>query len=168
MANTMTLISSVTVGSGGAATMDFTSIPSTYTDLILQTSLRDNYASVSVNFGWKLNGSTSNFSGKNLNGSGTAAASGTNANELGFTVGTSGTANTFSSSNIYLPNYASSNYKSYSVESAAESNTATVYMQILAGLWSNTAAITSISVYPINATLFTQYSTAYLYGVKNA
>jgi hypothetical protein len=35
MANTYTLIaSSVTVGSGGAANIEFTSIPATYTDLV--------------------------------------------------------------------------------------------------------------------------------------
>ena len=40
MATTYTLISSVTVGSGGAASIEFTSIPSTYTDLVLKLSAR--------------------------------------------------------------------------------------------------------------------------------
>ena len=40
MATTYTLISSVTVGSGGAANIEFTSIPSTYTDLLLKYYLR--------------------------------------------------------------------------------------------------------------------------------
>ena len=36
MANTYVLISSSTVGSGGAASIDFSSIPATYTDLVLK------------------------------------------------------------------------------------------------------------------------------------
>jgi hypothetical protein len=37
----MTLISSVTVGSGGAADIEFTSIPATYTDLLVKISIRN-------------------------------------------------------------------------------------------------------------------------------
>ena len=40
MATTYTLISSVTVGSGGAASIEFTSIPADYTDLLLKVSMR--------------------------------------------------------------------------------------------------------------------------------
>jgi hypothetical protein len=36
MANTYEAIATVEVGSGGASTIDFTSIPSTYTDLVLR------------------------------------------------------------------------------------------------------------------------------------
>ena len=40
MPNTFTLIASSTVGAGGASSIDFTSIPSTYTDLVIKASLR--------------------------------------------------------------------------------------------------------------------------------
>jgi len=63
MANTYKLISSVTVGSGGAATIGFTSIPATYTDLLLSYSGRidqtGNVRQVDISF----NSNTSNFSG---------------------------------------------------------------------------------------------------------
>ena len=36
MANTYVAIATVTVGSGGAASIDFTSIPATYTDLVVK------------------------------------------------------------------------------------------------------------------------------------
>jgi hypothetical protein len=36
MATTYEIIASVTVGSGGAANIEFTSIPATYTDLVLK------------------------------------------------------------------------------------------------------------------------------------
>ena len=45
MANTYTLIASNTVGSGGAASISFSSIPSTYTDLLVKISTRDNTGS---------------------------------------------------------------------------------------------------------------------------
>lgn len=167
MAFTYSKIAEVTVGASGVPSIDFINIPQNYTDLLIKVSLRDNYASVSVNFGWKLNGTTTGLSGKNLNANGSTAAAGTNTDGLGFTVGTSGTANTFSSSEIYLPNYSTTDRnKSYSVESAAESNTTTVYSQILAGVWANNAAVNAISIYPTNATLFTQHSSASLYGIK--
>jgi hypothetical protein len=152
-----------------ASSVTFDSIPQTgYTDLKLVASVRDDYASVSVNLGMKLNGVTTGLSGRNINGSGSAAASGTNTSEIGFTVGSSGTANTYSTTEVYIPNYTSSNYKSYSADSAAESNQSTVYMQMLAGVWANTAAITSIIVYPINATNFVAGSSFSLYGIANA
>jgi len=161
--------SAVTVGAGGASSIDFTSIPSTYTDLVVKLSLRDNFASVSVNAGMKINGSSTGLTGRVLFGTGSAANSTTVTDSIGYTVGTSGTASTFASTDIYITNYASTSaYKSYSAESAAESNATTVYVQMLAGLWSSNSAITSLTIYPQNASLFTQYSTAYLYGVSNA
>jgi hypothetical protein len=156
------------VGAGGAASIDFTSIPSTYTDLCLLFSLRDNFASVSVNAGLKINTNTSNISGRVIFGTGSAANSTTITNSIAYTVGTSGTANTFASSQLYIPNYAGSTQKSFSAESVAESNTTTVYMQMVAGLWADTSVINSLILYPLNGTLFTQYSSAYLYGVSNA
>jgi hypothetical protein len=69
---------------------------------------------------------------------------------------------------IYLPNYAGSNNKSLSLDSAFENNSSTAYLNMVAGLWSSSAAITSLKVYPASASNFAQYSTAYLYGVKNS
>ena len=66
MANTYTLISSVTVGSGGASSIEFTSIPSTYTDLLLNFSGRSNTNQASGGFACKIefNGSSSNLSAR--------------------------------------------------------------------------------------------------------
>jgi hypothetical protein len=166
MAFTYSKLAEVTVGVSGASTIDFTNIPQNYTDLVLKFSLRDNYASVSVNCGIKVNGNTSNLAGKVVFGTGSAANSTTITDSIAYTVGTSGTASTFSSSEVYIPNYTSGTNKSMSAESVAESNTTTVYMQMVAETWSNVTAISQLTLYPINASLFTQYSTATLYGVK--
>jgi hypothetical protein len=168
MANTYTLISSVTVGSGGAANIQLASIPSTYTDLVLVTSLRDNAGSFSANI--TFNNSTSSYSNRYLRGDGSTTSSSTGSITTylqSFSVGSSFTANTFSSNYIYIPNYAGSNNKSVSIDMVTENNSTTSYAQINAGLWSNTSAITEIDITTGDGS-FVQYSTAYLYGISNA
>ena len=168
MANTMTLIASSTVGSGGASSIDFTSIPSTYTDLCLVVSARSAGASID-NLAIKINTSAANFTGKYLVGNGASASSAAVdiGGQIGLVNGTATTASTFTNVTVYLPNYAGSTNKSYSADAVTENNATTAYALMIAGLWSQTAAITGISVYGQSANL-AQYSTAYLYGVKNA
>jgi hypothetical protein len=172
MANTFTLIASSTVGSGGATTIEFTSIPSTYTDLVVKWSLREETGTAGV-FKITFNNSGSGYTAKQLYGSGSVAGSDNNYNGTwyGFegAIGASNTtANTYSNGEIYIPNYAGSANKSMSVDSVIETNGTNAYMAISAGLWSNSAAITSIKFQIYNGTDFNQYSSAYLYGVKNA
>ncbi len=171
MPNTYTLIASNTVGSGGAASVTFSSIASTYTDLLIKVSARTNRSAYDEVIGVSFNSSTSNFSWKLLNGSNLLAnsASGTTNIMAGRAVSATATANTFSSAEVYIPNYTSANYKSFSVDSAAENNSATLYdLDLHAGLWSNTAAITSIALTPFSGGSFVQYSNFYLYGIKNS
>lgn len=165
MPNTFTKIASVTVGSGGAANIEFTSIPSTYTDLCLVYSTRTTAVSVSGNDIISLNGSSASFTGRRLYGSGASAASDTVTTWAGFNSASTGTASTFSNSLIYFPNYAGSTNKSYSIDSVQEQNGTTAYMGLNAGLWSNTAAITSIRFTPDSGN-YAQYSTATLYGIS--
>lgn len=165
MANTYTLISSVTVGAGGAASIDFTSIPATYTDLVLKVSARSTGVATSLDIA--LNGSTSSFTNKYLQGSGSAASSGSLARYAGLVTGTDQTASTFANCEIYIPNYAGNTNKSFSGDAVQENNATTSYAGLVANLWSNTSAITSISLTNTTGNL-AQYSTAYLYGIKNS
>lgn len=166
MADTFVKIATVTVGSGGAANMSFSSIPNTYTDLCLKFSVRANSGSfIGVNL--TLNGSSTSFTGKQLEGSGAAASSSNVTQNVGTGNGSTTTASTFSSHEIYFPNYAGSTNKSYSVDSVSETNATTAYADLQAGLWSNTAAITSLAVAPSTGN-FVQYSTATLYGILKA
>jgi hypothetical protein len=167
MANTMTLISSVTVGSGGVSSVQFASIPSTYTDLLIKASYRGSGANVYEISNLRFNGLNANLSSKSIEGNGSAASSITNSQiYFGAGDGASATANTFSNIEAYVPNYTSSNYKSVSIDAVGENNATTIYMQLTAGLWSNTAGITSIEIVPANT--FVQYSNFYLYGIKNS
>jgi hypothetical protein len=163
-------IASVTVGSGGASSIDFTSIPSTYTDLCVKLSLRSNNTSVGVFV--RFNGNSANYSSRRLYGDGATTYSDTHGSstEIAVVAGeniSTFTSNTFSSMDFYIPNYAGSNNKSASSDSVTENNATTAWAAIGANLWSNTAAITSIAFTPA-AGSFVQYSTATLYGIKNS
>jgi hypothetical protein len=161
-------IESVEVGSAGAANITFSSIPSGYTDLKLVLCARTSAASANDNFWLMFNSTSTTYSERSLYGSGTAAASGnssgTNVRYLGPVPGATSTASTFGNSEIYIPNYASSNQKSVSIDGVAENNATAAYSQIQAVLWSGTAAITAIQIGLITGN-FVQYTTATLYGI---
>jgi hypothetical protein len=174
MATTFTKIASVDVGLLGAASIDFTSIPSTYTDLVVYTSARTNRASNNADpIKCQFNGDTgNNYSLRFLTGSGSTAssgsASGINYNIAGTATATTATASTFGNAMLYIPNYASANYKSSSMDGVAENNATAAVDRFEANLWSSTAAITSISLTPNTGTAFNQYSTATLYGINKS
>jgi len=164
MATTYKLIESQVLGST-TASVTFSAIPATYTDLKVVASVRGTAATVNQSYQMTFNGtSTTGLTMRRLYGSGAAAASDTNITSEG--VGATATANTFSNDEYYIPNYASANYKSFSIDNVGENNGATAYTLLDAGLWSNTAAITSI-VFTGTAGSFVQYSSFNLYGISN-
>lgn len=169
MANTYTLISSNTVGAGGASSVTFSSIPQTYTDLLVKVSTRNTNSSGSKVI-LNPNAVTSGFSGKTLLGDGATASSGattTNGYQAGLVISTY-TANVFGNAEFYIPNYAlASTVKSVSVDSVTENNAATAETQLNGGKSGSMAAFTSITLQP-DANNFAQYSTFYLYGIKNS
>jgi hypothetical protein len=166
MANTYTLINSYTA-TGSVANIDFTSIPSTYTDLLVKASLRGS-TNNNIDMLLQFNGVTTNYNFRWISGDGSSAGSATGATSNGgFMDMNNNTANTFSNVEIYIPNYLSSNYKSVSFDAVTENNATTAYSVMGASLWSNTAAITSVKLLPSPGN-FVQYSTAYLYGIKNS
>ena len=166
MANTYVKIATVTVGAGGASSIDFTSIPQTYTDLVLKISARGDNGIWGMLL--SINGSAASFTNKYLEGTGAAATSSSLAQFIGEENATSATASTFGNSEVYLPNYTGSTNKSFSSDSVSENNATTAYTNLTANLWSNTAAITSLSlsIYNTSARKYSQYSSATLYGIK--
>jgi hypothetical protein len=168
MATYIQIGSTVTVGSGGQAAIEFTAIPSTYTDLLLNFSTR---CSQNGTFGIRVafNTSAANFTGIYIQGAGSGTPASASAPQLvGVSPGSAITANTFNSGSLYIPNYASSNNKSFSADDALENNATTAYITLNAGLWSQTAAINAIKLTPDSASTFVQYSTATLYGISKS
>jgi len=150
-----------------AASITFNSIPSGYTDLKLVWSARSartgsNTDDMVIGF----NGVNTNLSGRYLWGTGSAAQSGTDTQVLVGEYPTStATANTFANCEVYIPNYSGSTNKSFSADTVGENNATLAYAAIAAGLWSQTAAITSITLKTGSASNLTENSTATLYGI---
>jgi hypothetical protein len=168
MPNTYTLLETITVGAAGASSVTFNSIPSTgYTDLKIVMSVRSANASNFDNPRISINGSTSTFTRKEIYGeSGSVGAEQPSDRIIGNCPAANTTSNTFGSLEFYLPNYTSSNYKTWSCDSVTENNSATNSMWLLAGLWSTTTAVSTIAVSLQTGGNFAQHSTFSLYGVS--
>lgn len=167
MVTTYTLIDKTTLGSSQSS-ITFSSIPNTWTDLLVLCSIRGSVDGDGIYI--RFNGSSSGYASKMLTGSGSSVSSQTpgqtDKGAVGYT--TTVTSNTFGNLSIYVPNYLSSNYKSYSFDGIQEANQSSpVYGQIGCSLWSNTAEITSLTVLTDVGTLQAN-SSFYLYGIKNS
>lgn len=168
MANTFYKIASVTVGSGGAATMAFTGIPQTYTDLMIKISARTTRAANNVDaISWSFNGLTTNQQSITLSGAGGTPASLDLASFRTLATAATATASFFGNSEIYIANYANNQYKSISADGTSPDN-ATAHVWLSDNMWLNTAAITSITITDVNSATFVEHSTADLYGIKSS
>jgi hypothetical protein len=143
---TMTLIETKTLGST-TSLVEFVSIPQSFTDLVILISGRSTASGVLEGIDLRFNSSTSDRTGRRLWGNG-ASATNDSSSSIFVLNGDTSTANTFSNVSIYIPNYAGATNKSFSVDGVMETNATTSYMGLHAGLWSNTAAITSIGIGP--------------------
>ena len=167
-------LAEVTVGAGGASTIDFSSIPQTYTDLLLKVSVRDSRSGANLNnVQVSLNGSSSGYSERLLYGNGSTGNSATNSGstywQYQYVPSANIAANTFGNWEIYIPNYTNTTInKAGSIDSTTEGNTANTLIAINSVLWSNTAAINRVTINPDGAYTFLQHSTATLYGITKS
>lgn len=181
---TTTLISSITVGSGGQSSLDFNSISSAYTDLKLVASMRVTDGGEGTNppisrCAMVINGTTTGslyyivMAYGLPNGSPTANSAGGSGANTSFYSGTAAssnaTSNTFSNVEYYIPEYANtSNHKVYSIDGVIENNATASALDMTAAMWNSTNAITSLSIKPYNGGTFAQNTTAYLYGISKS
>jgi hypothetical protein len=135
----MKLIESKTLGTAQAS-IEFTSIPQDGTDLVALVSPRSDGVGSGITLTFNTGGT---YSRRRLYGTGSGVASDTAADEL-FLSNNGTTANTFGNSIVYIPNYTGSTAKSFSVDSVTENNATAAFQMIVAGLWSETGAITSV------------------------
>lgn len=176
MPSTYTLISS-NVLSSSAASVTFSAIPSTYTDLVLRMSIRNTSAS-----GWnrstiRFNGDTATNYSRTLltggwDGSSIIAESGRTSNDtsLSMPLEDSSVASIWASDEVYIPNYTVAQNKPISNFSVAEANstsTSNWLIEVTSGLWRNTAAINTILLTCAGGS-YTSGSSFYLYGIKNS
>jgi hypothetical protein len=167
MANTYTLIEAKTLGST-TASVAFTSIPQTYTDLVLNYSIRGTNGDGFRGIRLSVNGSTANLSVRQLQGLGSGTpGSYTGTNDIGAGNTAGSTSNTFAPGQIYFSNYTSSNSKSFSGETASETNATFAILQKYSGLYSSSSAISSLGI-SFDANDIAANSSFYLYGIKNS
>lgn len=170
MANTYQYINS-SVLSSGASSVVFSSIPSTFDDLVLFISVR-NTTSGSQNYFLKINSTAADYGVVILYGDGSSASSATYSSESsGYRVfqaqpGSDYVANTFSSTEIYIPKYKNTTAKIVAMHNAIENTNPTAYQSFVTGYQPATAAITSLEV--TTAGNFAANSSFYLYGIKNS
>ena len=163
------LIETISVGSGGAASIEFTGIPQDGVDLVCLYSLRSETGGYDENLKVQFNSDTgSNYSRKKLAGNGATLSNNTNTG-IGYipavSNGSTSTANTFSSFQMTISNYTSTANKSVSIDNVTENNATSAVQELTAGSYSTSSGITSIKVLHEGAGELGEYSTASLYKI---
>ena len=172
-------IATYEVGSGGAADIEFTSIPSTYTHLQLRIFAQTNRTTYAIDQCYiRFNSDTgSNYSWHFLTGDGQSVDAVASTSQIYIrtgdrAVGTSVSPGTWGSQIIDILDYANTfKYKTIRTLAGCDTNGAVAgfagMINLASGLWRDTSAITSIKI-AANGGNFTQYTSAALYGIKGA
>ena len=162
---TMTLIETITVGSGGAASIEFTGIDGGAKHLLLKISGRSDNTN---SFNFTVNSNTSSiYSFVSLFGNGSDPYSTSGSSGFGgYTTKNDVTANTFSSNELYFSNYSSSSNKSVALDGVTENNATFALAYLNAASIATTAAITSIQLIPSASQTWVEHSTASLYSIS--
>jgi hypothetical protein len=167
-------IATVSVGSGGAANAEFTSIPSTYTHLQIRCIARYGGTAYNNLLG-AFNGDTTytNYRWHYLTGDGSSVAAGSVQSSgaplsMGLVAGTAQTTGVFAAQIIDILDYKNTNKNTTIRVLNAMDNNGSGEIRLVSGLWMNTAAITSITLTAQGGNNFAQYSHFALYGIKVA
>ena len=163
--NSYESIATVTVGAGGASSITFSSIPSTYKHLQLRSI---NVTGTSLNtINMTFNSSSSSYAQHVLYGDGASAAAAAVASTTYAVIGLNGTSTAPSAIITDILDYTSTN-KNKTIRSLSgfDAN-GSGYVQLRSGLWYATpAAVTQIDITIAGGANFSQYSSFALYGIK--
>lgn len=168
----MKLISTVSIGSGGANSITFSNIPQDYADLYVVYSIRTTYAALTAGLGIIPNVHLPTPEYPNLEigmyGNGSSAFTTTGAyRTIGVINGSTSTAGAFANGSIYIPNYSVSGiYKSITGDCVMENNATAASSTLHVVRTSTTNAITSFGLADgTSGENLAQYSSASLYGI---
>lgn len=155
------------------ASIELTSIPNTYDDLLIQYSLRvfrdGDFGFFYVQFNSDTTGA--NYASQYLRVRPTGApfasspSGGGNSIFGGSSTYNSATSQTQSSSEFYIPNYANSAEKALITESWSSNNSASTEAYLTVGNYYGTSAISSIKIIDGNGSNFIQKSTVTIFGI---
>ena len=178
MAGYLQPIYTQTITASNVNAVVFNNIPQTYTDLIIDFSVRSNYSAASNTMFMTTQdgGPNSAYSQTYFFATGGTVGTGTNGtggSEYGTQIfevpAANATSNIFGSGRITIPNYTSTNYKQYIIDGAMENNTAStgIYTMMHSGLWNSNLPITKIQFYlQFGTTYFVPQTTFTVYGVS--
>ena len=157
---------------GSTAQFLFTSIPQTYTDLVLVFYARSTYAITNHQVYMQLNGASTNYSNTTMLSDGASATSSRTTGQTGIypggLPGASSTAGIFGAQWMQIMNYTNTTtFKTVTTRTSSDTNGAG-NTQYSAGLWRSTAAITQIVVQNVDGTTWVSGSMATLYGITAA
>jgi hypothetical protein len=155
---------------GSVASITFSSIPQTYTDLVILHSVRTTRTDGMADLITEINADGSGITKK------TMYADGTPSNTSGAGGNMPGNSNKhatgiFGNHKLYFPNYTrTAHYKNWVSDGVVENNIDGDERSktFQSTQWANNNAITQIRIYDSTGNNFIQYSTAYLYGISNA
>ncbi len=169
MPSTYEPIATTTLGSN-AASVTFSSITGTYTDLVLVSFARSTIAGSGNNLYCRLNSdSGTNYSATEVAGDGSSAYSDRQTSSsysfIGFTSGAGAASDVFGPSISNFQNYSNTTTNKTIL---SRGNAAGQGTHAIVSLWRNTAAITQIVIYPAGVNNFVTGSTFTLYGIKAA
>lgn len=172
MATTYKTLGTITLSSD-VVSITFSSIPSSYTDLVLKVSARSDYAAIVDYLNLKFNGDSSAiYTEGRMVGYGTTGQAADRVTGQTYVQqfpinGASSTTSAYSAGEIYIPNYSGSQAKSFLATGVVEHNT-TSNNQILmeGGLYDTGTAISSITMSSANGTVLKSGSTFFIYGIE--
>lgn len=157
-------IQTVTVGSGGAASVSFTSIPSTFKHLQIRGISKNTTSSTDCNI--TINSGTAAAYRHQMLGDGSSAtALATSGNAFLIMTANSTVGNTFDASVVDFLDYASTNKNKVVRALSGRDLSGSGLLSFGSALWTTTTAISQISIAPFSGNL-AQYSQFALYGIK--
>lgn len=172
MALTYQLISS-NILSATATSVTFSSIPNTFTDLLLKASTRNDAVGVNYRLDVRFNGNSNSVYSRNYLQTDGSAVGGVRTANLTlwenpeFTNGATSPASTFSNAEYYIPSYLATNNRQLSSQGFLPNNTNPSYRISGCSLFRDTTAISSITL-SVNSGNWVVGSSFYLYGIKNS
>jgi hypothetical protein len=172
--NSYESIQTVTVGGGGAANIEFTSIPSTFKHLQIRGITRCTKADTgSENVVVALNSDSTytNYRTHYLDGDGTGVSAGAIQvsafySNAGLTIGNNATANVFSATIIDILDYTNTNKNTTVRVLTGIDTNGYGQVRLASSLWLNTSAVNALTFNPRSAGNFAQYSSFALYGIR--
>ncbi len=149
----------------------FSSIPQTYTDLVIVTNAIANVTGADL-FVVHFNGdnASNTYSLQSVYGTGTTYGTYSANNQVGHVIGnlSTNTSSEYALSTFHIMNYTNTTtWKPFMCRSNSVS-TSGIYMDLTAGTWRSTSAITAIQLRTVNGYQIKAGSTLTMYGIKAA